>query len=104
MSWRCTFAVVAVLLCGATSPAEQPTDLERTPWRGALLPEQWHRDIPESPAVRVPLPITRDDTVARVSLKEAIALAPENNPGIQAQRLEPVRQKQAILQAQAQYD
>ena len=104
MSWRCTFVVLALLLCRATVRGEDTTDIERTPWRGSMLGEQWRRDIPESPAVRVPLPITRDETVARVSLKEAIALALENNPGIEARRLEPVRQKQLILQAQGQYD
>ncbi|HYV57877.1 MAG TPA: TolC family protein [Candidatus Nitrosopolaris sp.] len=39
-----------------------------------------------------------------VSLKDAIALALENNPGIAAQRLEPVRQGEGILRSQAQYD
>jgi outer membrane protein TolC len=37
-------------------------------------------------------------------LKDAIALALANNPGIAAQRLEPTRQATAILGTQAQYD
>jgi len=65
---------------------------------------QWRPGVPDSPALQVPQPITRDEQVQAVSLKDAIALALENNPGIAAQRLEPGRQGETILQAQAQYD
>jgi outer membrane protein len=74
------------------------------PWRGAVLPEQWRRQVRPSPALSVPVPVTRDEAVDTVSLKEAIGLALENNPGIAAQRLEPSRQEEGILQAQSQYD
>jgi len=50
------------------------------------------------------LPITHDEQVESVTLKDTIALALENNPGIAAQRLEPVRQGEGILRSQAQYD
>src|SRR5207253_1454713 len=74
------------------------------PWRGAVLPEQWRPGVRPSPALAVPAPVTRDEAVDTVTLKQAIGLALENNPGIAAQRLEPGRQEIGILQAQSQYD
>ena len=89
----------------ATRAASEPPAAPPEPaWRGAVLPEQWRPGVAESAAVRVPTPITRDEAVERVTLKEAIGLALQNNPGIAAQRLEPTRQAEGILQAQAQYD
>src|SRR5439155_16406266 len=60
--------------------------------------------VPAPPALAAPHPITRDDRVQEVSLKDTIALALENNPGIAARRLEPTRQAAGILDAQGQYD
>src|SRR3989442_13276824 len=73
-------------------------------WRGAGLGPSWRRSLPESEALRVPTPITHDDEVQRVTLKETIGIALENNPGIAAQRLEPARQDAGVLQTQAQDD
>src|SRR5262249_36767563 len=47
-------------------------------------------------------PITRDEQIENVTLKQVIGLALENNPGIAARRLEPARQEESILQAQGQ--
>src|SRR5262249_22751793 len=55
-------------------------------WRGAVLPEQWKKSIPRSKALDVPQPPTRDEEIQRVTLKETIAIALENNPGIAARR------------------
>src|SRR5262245_16497303 len=96
-------ACALVLLGAVAARAKEPQDLTQTPWRGSVLPEQW-RNVPDSPVTRVPAPITRDETVQQVTLKETIAIALENNPGIRAQRLEPLRQEQGVLQAQSQYD
>src|SRR5207249_8620762 len=63
-------------------------------WRGAGLIPSWRRSLPESEALRVPTPITRDEEVQRVTLKETIGIALENNPGIAAQRLEPARRSE----------
>lgn len=52
----------------------------------------------------MPSPITRDAQVQKVSLKEAIAIALENNPRLAARRLEPLRQSEGILQAQGKFD
>jgi len=92
------------LLSAVPLRAQDPPPPPRAPWRGALLPEQWRRGVPRSPALAVPDPITHDDQVESVTLKQVIGLALENNPGIAAQRLEPTRQSEGILQAQAQYD
>jgi hypothetical protein len=48
--------------------------------------------------------ITHDDTIEHVTLKEAIAIALENNPGIAANRLEPTRVSADVLSAQSQFD
>jgi outer membrane protein TolC len=76
----------------------------RPSWRGSVLPEQWRRGVPPSPALVVPEPVTRDEQVEPATLKQVIGIAVENNPGIAAQRLEPFRQSEGILQAQAEYD
>ena len=68
-----------------------------------MLADQW-RNIPRSPALDVPQPITTDNEVQRVTLKEAIALALENNPGIAARRLDPARVGTNVLQAQSSFD
>jgi HAE1 family hydrophobic/amphiphilic exporter-1 len=75
-----------------------------TPWHFDEVLRQWRPGIPDDHALQVPQPITHDERVEPVSLKDAIALALANNPGIAAQRLEPARQSEGILGAQAQYD
>ena len=98
-----TAAVVALgwaMAARATEPGSPPTEPS---WRGAVWTDQW-RDIPRSPALDVPSPITRDDDVQRVTLREAIAIALENNPGIAARRLEPGRFDAGVLQAQSAFD
>ena len=97
-------AVVAFLALAVVVHAEEPPTPPRVPWRGAVLPEQWRGNIPPSAALAVPEPVTRDEDVEPVTLKQVIGLALENNPGIAAQRLEPTRQEEGILQAQAEYD
>jgi len=83
---------------------ESPPDARGPTWRGAGLVPSWRPSLPESGALRVPTPITHDEQVDRVTLKETIAIALENNPGIAAQRLEPARQEAGVLQAQAAFD
>ena len=100
-------ALVCLVVGGmraAPAPAGIGEDLTRTPWRGAMLLPQWRPDTPDSPALEVPAHITRDDNVDQVTLKDVIALALQNNPGIAAQRLEPVRQGQEILRSQSRFD
>src|SRR5262245_31152705 len=93
-------AIAAVVGVAAAAPPEEP----RFPYSPSQLKRQWTPGVPPSPATQLPTAITHDDEVQHVSLKETIALALENNPGIAAQRLEPVRQDETVLGAQAQFD
>jgi outer membrane protein len=96
-----TIAVVIGVRPGvhATEPAAPPEPY----FHPFALSDQW-KPIKRSRALDVPSPVTRDEDVQRVTLKEAIAIALENNPGIAAKRLEPARVETTVLQAQAQYD
>src|SRR5262245_23858271 len=105
--------LLAASLALATMPARsqdalpggvEPPPPPPSPNRFSVLPEQWQRDIPPSEALDIPRPVTRDAEVQRVTLQEAIGFALENNPGIAAKRLEPVRVGEDILEAQSQYD
>jgi outer membrane protein TolC len=96
--------VVGVLVVAAGAGAAEPGPAPPGPsWRGAVWPQQW-RGVPSSPALDVPHPVTRDEEVQRVTLKETIALALENNPRIAARRLEPARAGTSVLEAQSAFD
>jgi len=103
-----SWSVVAVVLCalaGGVAAADAPRSPGKNTWWGfPSLPSQWRPGVRESPALDVPRPVTRDDQVQEVSLKEAIALALANNPGIAAQRLQPFHAEEGILRAQSQFD
>lgn len=100
--------VVGLLLLalGAVAPAHAETiePLPAAPGPIDVLGDQWQLPLPPSSATRPVGPITRDDTVELVSLKEAIAIALEHNPGIAARRLEPTLQTADVLAAQAKFD
>lgn len=91
-------------LVAAAHAQQTVPDLPPIPPPIDLLGDQWRLTLPPSEATRLGGPITRDDTVARVSLKEAIALALEHNPGIAARRLEPTLAAADVLGAQAKFD
>ena len=95
----CALVVLSASV-GRAEDAQEP----RTWWGAKELPRQWRPTEPESDAVKVPDEITSDENVEPVSLKQAIAIALENNPRIAAQRLEPPKQEAGILGAQAQFD
>src|SRR6185295_4715195 len=97
-------AAIAVLLAAQPGLAEEPKSVPRTLWGAPQLRQQWTPGVPRSSALAIPSPITRDETVQPASLKETIALALENNPGIAARRLEPGRQEAGILVADAVFD
>lgn len=97
--WSLAGALPALAQTDATPPPP-PTPA----WRGSLLPDSWKRQLPPSAALRTPDEITYDGEVQRVTVKETIAIALENNPGIAAQRLEPTLQEQGILGAQSKFD
>jgi outer membrane protein TolC len=97
-------AFCALVAVSATVGHAADTREPHTWWGARELPRQWRPSEPESDAVKVPSEITQDENVEPVSLKQAIAIALENNPRIAAQRLEPAKQEAGILGAQAQYD
>lgn len=87
-----------------TAGAETATPAPPAPGRFTVLPEQWRRDLPVTDALAVPLPVTQDSSPQRVTLKEAISIALENNPGIAARRYEPTRVAQDVLEAEGIFD
>jgi outer membrane protein TolC len=97
-------AFCALVAVSATAGHAADTREPHTWWGARELPRQWRPNEPESDAVKVPSEITQDENVEPVSLKQAIAIALENNPRIAAQRLEPAKQEAGILGAQAQFD
>src|SRR5262245_51216890 len=107
MSWGGAWiGLFALWLSSVAALAAQPEPSPPPPepsWRGAVLPDQWKRTFPHNPALDVPSPITQDNEIQRVTLKEAIGIALENNPGIAARRLEPARVGTNVLATQAQF-
>ncbi len=97
------FVLGMAIVAHTEEPVEPAPPPAGPSWRGAVLLDQW-RDIPKSPALDVPSTITRDEEIQRVTLKEAIAIALENNPGIAAKRLDPARIGTRVLQAQSSFD
>jgi len=98
------FVLLVVVMASSAPAVDEPAPAPPEPsWRGAVWLDQW-RGIRPSDALRVPEPITRDEGVQRVTLKEAIGIALENNPGIAARRLTPAAFATNVLQSQAQYD
>jgi outer membrane protein TolC len=104
---RSAVVALAMLLGGVSAVRAadpSPPPLPEAPFRFSVLMDQW-RALPEPSAmVRYPGGITRDDTVAHVTLTEAIAIALENNPGIAASRLEPTRVSADVLGTQGSFD
>lgn len=102
--WRRAFVLGSILVAVVVARADEQPEGRGTWWGVPGLRHQWNPNVPESEALRVPSPITRDDQVQEVSLKETIGIALTNNPGIAAKRLEPGRVGTGILQAQAKFD
>jgi outer membrane protein TolC len=106
MLCRQTLGCLLLLLLAlpTSSMSQSPPPPPHAPFRAAVLPGQWRPGVPPSEALAVPSPITRDTQIERVSLKEAIAIALEHNPGIAARRLEPTRLGADVLRAQGAFD
>jgi outer membrane protein TolC len=94
--------LTSVPMTWATDPSPPP--LPDAPLPTSVLADQWQRSLTLSEALRLPRRVTRDDVVEHVALKETIALALENNPGIAARRLEPTLFLADVLGSEAQYD
>jgi len=84
-----TAALAIALAAAAASADTAPTDEPPIPSLGEQLRRQWTiEDITPRAEPRSYLQ-TRDDTLERLSLREAVAVALQNNPGIAVQRLGP---------------
>ena len=95
-----------LLLFAPVARAADPTPppLPEAPFRFSVLMDQWRPEPEPSDVLRHPGGITRDEAIEHVTVKDAIAIALENNPGIAARRLEPTRVSADVLGAQAQFD
>lgn len=82
----------------------EPADAIVVPSLGEQLRRQWTiEDIQPQPESRAYLQ-TRDDTVERLSLREAVGVALENNPGIAVERLGPEFARAEIDRANGVFD
>jgi outer membrane protein TolC len=82
----------------------EPADAIAVPSLGEQLRRQWTiEDIRPQPESRAYLQ-TRDDTVERLSLREAVGAALENNPGIAVERLGPELARAEIDRANGVFD
>jgi outer membrane protein len=82
----------------------EPADAIAVPSLGEQLRRQWTiEDIQPQPESRAYLQ-TRDDTVERLSLREAVGAALENNPGIAVERLGPEFARAEIDRANGVFD
>jgi len=101
-----TFAVASLLssLALPTPALAETADEIAVPSLGEQLRRQWTiEDIQPQPESRAYLQ-TRDDTVERLSLREAVGVALENNPGIAVERLGPEFARGEIDRANGVFD
>jgi hypothetical protein len=89
---RAVYLAVASLLSSLALSSRvlgEPADEIAVPSLGEQLRRQWTiEDIEPKPESKAYLR-SRDDAVERLSLREAVAVALQNNPGIAVERLEP---------------
>ena len=101
-----TLAVASLLSSLALPPPAlaETADEIAVPSLGEQLRRQWTiEDIQPQPESRAYLQ-TRDDTVERLSLREAVGVALENNPGIAVERLGPEFARGEIDRANGVFD
>ena len=101
-----TLAVASLLssLALPTPALAETADEIAVPSLGEQLRRQWTiEDIQPQPESRAYLQ-TRDDTVERLSLREAVGVALENNPGIAVERLGPEFARGEIDRANGVFD
>ncbi len=80
--------------------AEREAEFERTPFLPQVFAHQW---IYHEPTIGIPEP-TSDSEPARLSVTQAVHEALLHNPGVAAQRLTPLRQRQDVRSAEAIFD
>jgi outer membrane protein TolC len=81
--------------------ARREAEFRRVPHVPQVFIHQW---LYREPAVPVPDASSADLEVARMTLAEAVHAALEHNPGVSAQRLTPLRQREDVRQAESIFD
>jgi outer membrane protein TolC len=81
--------------------AAREAEFEETPWLPEVFAHQW-----VYPGARITTPdaSSQDTGTARLTVAEAVHQALINNPGVAAQRLTPLRQRQDVRTAEAIFD
>ena len=81
--------------------ARREAEFEETQWQPKIFLDQW---VIERPTIATPDASSDDTAPARLTVHEAVHQALLHNPGIAAQRLTPLRQRQDIRTAEAIFD
>ena len=89
--------------CGAEGPSK-PQDYRRTPNPFRLLADQWTPYPPPPTAYTLEFLRTADEETAAVTLREAILIGLENNPGIAVDRLDPFRTAEETMVEKSVFD
>src|SRR5438046_9679979 len=77
--------------CHSLEPGTDQEDIRETPQLFRLLADQWSAYPSLSEAYSLEFLRTADRETAQMTLKEAIFVGLKNNPGIEVDRLEPLR-------------
>lgn len=89
-----------------TIPYREQSRMEGKRWPQGVLLHQWSpiEEVPPEAIISQDYLHTRDNRAVSLSLKEAIYLALRNNPGLQADRLDPLASLEGVRQAGAVFD
>jgi outer membrane protein TolC len=82
----------------------EPRDFRTTPNPFRLLANQWSDFPPPSRPYSLEFLRSTDPATARISLKEAILIGLKNNPGIEVERLEPLRAAEQTMSEKSIFD
>jgi outer membrane protein TolC len=89
------FVVISLIVIVSPSPAAEPVsqaqDFRQTPNPFQILGHQWSDYPPPQAAYNLEFLRTADRETASMTLKEAVFVGLKNNPGIEVDRLEPMR-------------
>jgi outer membrane protein len=81
--------------------ARRQAELEKTPYMPEVFIHQWSY---HEPPIALPKPPPDQTEVAELTLVDAVQQALQNNPGISAQRLTPLLNREQVREAEATFD